>query len=91
MSLKTLGALTAGAVCLISANIAAFAAAELKVSGAAAVAGNIVMPNKDAIEKETGLTLNVTANGDGNGRWISTAARSTLRWSPRRSISRKPH
>ena len=67
MSLKTSGALTAGAVCLISANIAAFAAAELKVSGAAAVAGNIVMPNKDAIEKETGLTLNVTANGDGNG------------------------
>jgi phosphate transport system substrate-binding protein len=67
MSLKILRALSAGAVCLMSANICPLAAAELKVSGAAAVAGNIVMPNKAAIEKETGLTLNVTANGDSNG------------------------
>ena len=67
MNLKTLRALTAGAAFLLSANVYTLAAAELKVSGAAAVAGNIVMPNKAAIEKETGLTLNVTANGDGNG------------------------
>ncbi|MGE5505547.1 MAG: substrate-binding domain-containing protein [Actinomycetota bacterium] len=43
------------------------AAAELKVSGAAAVANTIVMPNKAALEAETGLTLAVTVNGDGNG------------------------
>jgi phosphate transport system substrate-binding protein len=66
MNLKTLRALTAGAAFLLSANVYTLAAAELKVSGAAAVAGNIVMPNKAAIEKES-LTLNVTANGDGNG------------------------
>ena len=67
MPLKIVRTLAAGAVCLMSANVCAFAAAELKVSGAAAVAGNIVMPNKAAIETESGLTLNVTANGDGNG------------------------
>jgi len=42
-------------------------AGELKVSGAAAVAGAIIMPNKAAIEKDTGLTLNIAVNGDGNG------------------------
>jgi phosphate transport system substrate-binding protein len=67
MSLRILRALTAGTAFLLSANIYTVAAAELKISGAAAVAGNIVMPNKAAIETETGLTLNVTANGDGNG------------------------
>jgi phosphate transport system substrate-binding protein len=67
MPMKILRTLTAGAVCLMSAGICTPAAAELKVSGAAAVAGNIVMPNKAAIEQETGLTLTVTANGDGNG------------------------
>ena len=67
MSLKTLKGLTACAVLLLSANICTLAAAELKVSGAAAVAGGIITPNKAAIETETGLTLNVTVNGDGNG------------------------
>jgi phosphate transport system substrate-binding protein len=42
-------------------------AGELKVSGAAAVGNTIVSPNKAAIEGETGLNLNVTVNGDGNG------------------------
>jgi phosphate transport system substrate-binding protein len=41
--------------------------AELKISGAAAVAGTIIVPNKAAIEKESGLTLTITVNGDGNG------------------------
>ena len=42
-------------------------AGELKISGAAAVAGGVINPNKAAIEQETGLTLNVIANGDANG------------------------
>lgn len=63
---KTLMKLAAGAAFLASANGIVYAA-PLKVSGAAAVAGSIVMPNKAAIEKETGLTLEITVNGDGNG------------------------
>jgi len=43
------------------------AGTELKVSGAAAVAGGIIVPNKAAIEQESGLTLNLTVNGDANG------------------------
>jgi phosphate transport system substrate-binding protein len=42
-------------------------ATELKISGAAAVAGGVINPHKAAIEQETGLTLNVIANGDANG------------------------
>jgi len=49
------------------ASTSLLAAAELKVSGAAAVAGGVINPNKAAIEQETGLTLNMTVNGDGNG------------------------
>jgi len=66
MSLKTLITLAGGAAFLLSANVFS-QAAELKISGAAAVANSIVMPNKAAIEKDTGLTLNITVNGDGNG------------------------
>jgi phosphate transport system substrate-binding protein len=40
---------------------------ELKVSGSATVAGGIVNKNKAAIEQDTGLTISVTVNGDGNG------------------------
>jgi phosphate transport system substrate-binding protein len=66
MSLKTLMTVAAGTAFLVSAN--AFShAAELKMSGAAAVAAAIIMPNKAAIEKDTGLTLNIAVNGDGNG------------------------
>jgi phosphate transport system substrate-binding protein len=42
-------------------------AAELRVSGAASVAGSIIVPNKAAIEREIGTTLAVTSNGDANG------------------------
>jgi phosphate transport system substrate-binding protein len=61
-------ALIAGtAVIALLASTHILSAAELKVSGAAAVAGGVINPNKAAIEQETGLTLNITANGDGNG------------------------
>jgi phosphate transport system substrate-binding protein len=42
-------------------------AAELRISGAATVAGGIITPNKAAIEQETGLTLVMAVNGDANG------------------------
>jgi phosphate transport system substrate-binding protein len=42
-------------------------AGELRVSGAATVAKAVIEPNKAAIEKETGLTLVMAVNGDGNG------------------------
>ena len=67
MSLRNLIALAGGAAFLLSANAFSSQAAEMKVSGAAAVANAIVMPNKAAIEKDAGLTLNVVVNGDGNG------------------------
>jgi len=66
MSLKTLMTLAGGAAFLMSANVIS-QAAELKISGAAATANSIIIPNKVAIEKESGLTLNITVNGDGNG------------------------
>lgn len=66
--------LAVAAAMLICGTAAGFAA-ELKVSGAAAVAGTIIMPNKAAIEKETGLTLNVAVNGDGNGLADLTAGK----------------
>ena len=66
MSLKTLMTLAGGAAFLMSANVIS-QAAELKISGAAATANSIIIPNKAAIEKESGLTLNITVNGDGNG------------------------
>ncbi len=53
-------------------------AAELKVSGAAAVGNTIVVPHKADIEKETGLTLAVTVNGDGNGLRDITAGKSDV-------------
>ena len=56
-----------GSALLLSAQIGSLAAAELKVSGAAALAGAIVNPNKAAIEKDSGNTLSVTVNGDANG------------------------
>lgn len=66
MSRKSLMTLAGGVAILLSAG--AFShAAELKISGAAATANAIINPNKAVLEKETGLTLNVTVNGDGNG------------------------
>jgi phosphate transport system substrate-binding protein len=67
MPLKILTTLAAGTVFLLSVDICTLAAAELKVSGAPAVSIGVINSNKAAIEKETGLTLNITANGDGNG------------------------
>lgn len=67
MSCIILKPLAIGALILLSADICTLSAAEMKVSGAAAVAGGIITPNKAKIESETGLTLSVTANGDANG------------------------
>lgn len=61
----TLCALATGAA-LMSPVVQA-SASELRVSGAATVAGSIIVPNKAAIEQEIGTTLAVTVNGDGNG------------------------
>lgn len=58
-------ALVVGAV-LLSPFVQA-SATELRVSGAASVAGPIIVPNKTAIEQAIGATLAVTVNGDGNG------------------------
>ncbi len=67
MSVKPLKALIIGAAIVLSAALHPLAATELKVSGSATLAGTIIAPNKAAIEKEAGLTLLVTVNGDGNG------------------------
>lgn len=66
MSLKSLMTLAGGAAFILSASTLSYAT-ELKVSGAAATANAIINPNKATIEKETGLTLNITVNGDANG------------------------
>lgn len=49
------------------AGIQAASASQLTISGAATLANGVVLPNQAAIEQETGLTLNITVNGDGNG------------------------
>jgi phosphate transport system substrate-binding protein len=67
MSLKSVSLTTATAIFFLASASGCAFAVELKVSGAATVAGGIIMPNKAAIEQETGLTLSVTVNGDGNG------------------------
>ena len=63
---------------LTMAGAAPLAAADLKVSGAAAVANTVIMPNKAAIEAGTGLTLAVTVNGDGNGLKDLVAGKSDV-------------
>ena len=65
ISRTVLCALVVGAV-LLSPFVQA-SATELRVSGAASVAGPIIVPNKTAIEQAIGATLAVTVNGDGNG------------------------
>ena len=67
MSSNIRAVLATSAVLLLATNVGPTAAAELRVSGAATVAGRIVVPNKAAIEQEIDATLNVTVNGDGNG------------------------
>jgi phosphate transport system substrate-binding protein len=67
MSMRALGVLSVGATFFLAANMNSLAAAELKISGAPAVAIPVIAPNKAAIEKETGLTLNMTPNNEVNG------------------------
>ena len=67
MSLKTITALSVSAVVLFSTHASFAIAAEFKLNGSTTVVGNIIGPNKAAIEQETGLTLVVTPNGSGNG------------------------
>jgi phosphate transport system substrate-binding protein len=62
---KFANTLTGSAALLISICSPA-CAAELRVNGGASI-GAIINKNKAAIEQETGLTLKVTVNGDGNG------------------------
>jgi phosphate transport system substrate-binding protein len=66
-SVKALSLLAFTTSLLVAANANSAAAAEVKVSGAAAVAGAIITPNKAAIEQESGSTLVMTVNGDANG------------------------
>ena len=68
----------ATAVVLMTIAMPALAGPELKVSGSATVAGKIVNANKAAIEQETGLTINVTVNGDGNGLKDLAAGKSEV-------------
>jgi phosphate transport system substrate-binding protein len=63
---------------LLSTMVGPASAAALRVSGAAAVAGGIMTPNKAAIEQETGLTLAVAVNGDANGLKDLYAGRSDV-------------
>jgi phosphate transport system substrate-binding protein len=73
-----LAIMTTSAVLLLSGVANSAGAAELRVSGAATVAKGIIIPNQTAIEQETGLTLTVTANGDGNGLKDLYAGRSDV-------------
>lgn len=76
MTHKTIAALALGASLILSAHSSL--AGELKVSGAAAVAGNIIAPHKADIEKDAGITINMTVNGDGNGLKDLTAGKSDV-------------
>jgi phosphate transport system substrate-binding protein len=67
MRSKFLCTTAAAAALMLVSNIAAPAADKLEVSGAAAVAGAVIMPNKAAIEQRAGLMLNLVVNGDANG------------------------
>jgi phosphate transport system substrate-binding protein len=64
---RALPSLTVVAASLLLSLTAPAVAADLKVHGSSTVAGGVLVPNKAAIEKETGLTLTIVANGSGNG------------------------
>jgi phosphate transport system substrate-binding protein len=70
--------LAASAAILLSAAGIPVRADELRVSGAATVGKGIIIPNQAAIEQETGLTLKMTVNGDGNGLKDLYAGRSDV-------------
>lgn len=67
MSLKTLIAATGVVAFVLSGTGYAVAGTELRVHGSVAVGTGIIKANQAAIERDTGLTLNVIVNGDGNG------------------------
>jgi len=67
MPSRTIPSLTVVATFLLLSFIIPSVAAELKVHGSSTVAGGVLVPNKAAIEKETGLTLTIVSNGSGNG------------------------
>ena len=67
MSSRTHSSLIIAATFLLLSHTAPTVAAELRVHGSSTVAGGVLVPNKAAIEKESGLTLTIVANGSGNG------------------------
>lgn len=73
-----LAVLAVSTTLLLSPIVGPASAAALRVSGAAAVAGGIMTPNKAAIEQETGLTLTMAVNGDANGLKDLYAGRSDV-------------
>jgi phosphate transport system substrate-binding protein len=70
--------MTTIAAVLLSAAGNSAGATELRVSGAATVGRGVILPNQAAIEKETGLKLAITVNGDGNGLKDLYAGRSDV-------------
>src|SRR5688572_21071894 len=59
--------LAAAAVGLFLTNGYAHAGTPLKLGGSAAVGKGVIIANQAAIEQDTGLTLDITVNGDANG------------------------
>jgi phosphate transport system substrate-binding protein len=70
--------LAIAATVLLAAMTGSAHATGLRVSGAATVARGIIIPNQAAIEQETGLTLTMVVNGDGNGLKDLTAGRADV-------------
>jgi phosphate transport system substrate-binding protein len=77
MSLKCVVTFALSAALLLSVSAPSFSAGELKINGSASL-GALINKNKAAIEQETGLTLKVTANGDGNGLKDLTAGTADI-------------
>jgi phosphate transport system substrate-binding protein len=67
MSFKITTTLAAAAVGLLLANGYAVAGEALKLGGSVAVGKGVIIANQAAIEEETGLTLDITVNGDAGG------------------------
>ncbi|WP_119301993.1 substrate-binding domain-containing protein [Dongia deserti] len=67
MSSKVKKTLAVAAAGLLLASGYASAGTTLKLGGSAAVGKGVIVANQAAIEKDTGLTLDITVNGDANG------------------------
>jgi phosphate transport system substrate-binding protein len=77
--MKARSAVTFASSALLLSALTGFAsAADLRISGAATVANAIIKPNLAAIQQDTGLTLVMTVNGDGNGLNDLYAGRSDV-------------